>query len=125
MNKKTILLWILALFLIGCGNNTKNSSSKERSSRTSLEDNQRETIFRELTNYSDVAIIYRATEEFCKNNNILTYIKDSNEIINYQLAIGDTNPECADFAKTSEHCDTFIAQNEPGSLTCVIGYNVR
>ena len=110
MKKKFILGSILSLILIGCGSSDSNNDNDAK---------------KEISKYDEVAIIYRATENFCKNNNIFERVKTSNEIAEYTLYIGSEVVECADFGKNSDHCDTFTAENEPGSTTCVIAFNLR
>ena len=113
MKKKFILGSILSLILIGCGSSDSNNDNNDNDMKT------------DVSKYDEVAIIYRATENFCQNNNVLERVKTSNEIAEYVLYTGSEIVECADFGKNSDHCDIFTAENEPGSTTCVIAFNLR
>jgi len=118
MNKNFKLLTLLSFIFIGCGTSS-NDNSKTQETQDSTA-----SLFKELSRYQEIAIIYRSTKDFCMNNNVLETIKNSSD--DYKVITGSNPiPECSDFGKTSKHCDTFIADGEPGSITCAYGYNLR
>jgi len=122
MRKKIILSAIISLFLIGCGTSDDNNSQTTPSAET----NENMSASEISQKYTELAIIIHATKDFCENNKIRTFVKTDSRILNYFIAIkNNTTAECSDFGKTAEHCDEYIAENEPGNTTCLIAYNLK
>ena len=122
MKKKFIMSIIISLLYIGCGSSdTKNTPStppSETNGNMSFQDIDKK--------YTEITLITHATREFCDNNEISSYIKSSSEISNYFTGgVNNRTLECSDLGKTSDHCDEYIAENEPGNATCIIAFNLR
>jgi hypothetical protein len=126
MKTKIIITLITSLMWIGCGSSdskTNTPTSTPTSTSTSTGNMSFQDINKE---YTEVALITRATREFCDNNEIASYIKNSTQVSNYFMGgVENRILECSDLGKTSDHCDEYIAKNEPGNATCIIAFNLK
>ena len=132
MKKLFIFSSLLSLLLVGCGssggdsnNGVQNLSPSNRNSNNNDNNSNRESIKQEIRNHDEIAIIYRASDSFCENNSVLEFVKKSAKVSTYGVYTTDETVECADFGKNSNTCDTFVAEGEPGSITCIIAINLR
>jgi hypothetical protein len=126
MKKKFIMSAIVSLLFMGCGTSDKSNDTTSSQTTPNLDTNGNMSFEDIDKKYTELALITRATREFCDNNEISSFIQNSSKISNYFLGIVNSRTlECSDLGKTVDHCDEYIAENESGNATCIIAFNLR